>query len=91
MSYQVSLTSLTSSSSSSSSEDNDSDQDYAMITRYFGSSIEYVDKYYFKQPQRTSILSGRAYIEEILNGNDSTCYEMFRVHILVFRHLCYTL
>ena len=43
MSYQASLTSLTSSSSSSSLEDNDSDQDYAMITRYFRSSMEYVD------------------------------------------------
>jgi hypothetical protein len=53
--------------------------------------MEYVDKHYFKQPQRTSILSGCAYIEEILHGNDSTCFEMFRVHIPVFRHLCYTL
>ena len=49
MSYQASFTSLTSSSSSSSSEDSDSDQDYVMITRYFRSSMEYVDKHYFKQ------------------------------------------
>jgi hypothetical protein len=91
MSYQASLTSLTSSSSSSSSEDSDSDQDYVMIIRYFRSSMEYVDKHYFKQQQRTSILSGHAYIEKILNGNDSTCFEMFRVHIPVFCHLCYTL
>jgi hypothetical protein len=69
MSYQASLTSLTSSSSSSSSEDSDSDQDYVMITKYFRSSMEYINKYYFKQPQRTNILSRRA-IEEILNGND---------------------
>jgi hypothetical protein len=88
MSYQASLIS---SSSSSSSEDIDSDQDYEIITRYFRSSMEYVDKHYFKQPQRISILSGRAYIEEILNGHDATCYDLFRVHIPVFRHLCYTL
>jgi hypothetical protein len=82
---------LTCSSSSSSSKDSDSDQDYYMITKYLKTSMEYVDKHYFKQPQRTSILSGRAYIEEILNDNDSTCFEMFRVHIPVFHHLCYTL
>jgi hypothetical protein len=64
MSYQASLTSLTSSSSFSSLEDIDNDQDYVMITKYFKSPIEYVDKHYFKQPQCTSILSGRAYIEE---------------------------
>ena len=52
--------------------------------------MEYIDKYYFKQPQRTNILSRRA-IEEILNGNDSFCFEMFRVHISIFRYLCYTL
>ena len=91
MSYQASLTSLTSSSSSSSSsEDSDSDQDYVMITKYFRSLMEYINKHYFKQPQRTNILSGRA-IKEIFNGNDSTCFEMFRVHIPVFRHLCYIL
>ena len=60
MSYQASLTSLTSSSSSSSSTDSDSDQDYIMITKYFRSSMEYVDKHYFKQLQRTSILSRHA-------------------------------
>ena len=49
MSYQASLISLTSSSSSSSLEDSDNDQDYVMITKYFRSSIEYVDKHYFKQ------------------------------------------
>ena len=90
MSYQASFTSLTSSSSSSSSEDSDSDQDYVMITKYFRSLMEYINKHYFKQPQHTNILSGRA-IEEIFNGNDSTCFEMFHVHIPVFRHLCYTL
>ena len=46
MSYQASLIS---SSSSSSSEDIDSDQDYEIITKYFRSSMEYVDKHYFKQ------------------------------------------
>jgi hypothetical protein len=50
MSYQASPTSLTSSSSSSSSslEDSDSDQNYVIITKYFRSSMEYVDKHYFK-------------------------------------------
>ncbi len=47
ISYQASLTS---SSSSSSSKDSDNDQDYVIITKYFRSSMEYVDKHYFKQP-----------------------------------------
>ena len=48
ISSQASPTSLTSSSSSSSLEDNDSDQNYVIITKYFRSSMEYVDKHYFK-------------------------------------------
>ena len=48
ISSQASPTSLTSSSSSSCLEDNDSDQNYVIITKYFRSSMEYVDKHYFK-------------------------------------------
>ena len=36
----------------------------------------------------TSDHTGHKFIHDILNGNDRRCYDMFRLHIPVFRQLC---
>ncbi|KAK7846224.1 hypothetical protein CFP56_008235 [Quercus suber] len=36
----------------------------------------------------TSILSGRSYVIEILEGNPQVCYNIFRMNKTIFRHLC---
>ena len=36
----------------------------------------------------TSILSGRSYVQEVLEGNSQVCYDIFRMDKTIFRHLC---
>nr|KAJ0190582.1 hypothetical protein LSAT_V11C800418470 [Lactuca sativa] len=39
-------------------------------------------------PCHTSDRTGHMFIYEVLNGHPRRCYEMFRLHVLVFRQLC---
>ncbi|KAI3782587.1 hypothetical protein L2E82_12638 [Cichorium intybus] len=41
-----------------------------------------------KVPCRTSSRTGNIFINEILNGHPRRCYEVFRLHIPVFKMLC---
>ena len=41
-----------------------------------------------KQLMCTSILSGRSYVQEVLEGNSQVCYDIFRMDKTIFRHLC---
>ena len=41
-----------------------------------------------KQPCRTSILRGHDYAIELLNGNDSRCFDCFRMKRITFIRLC---
>lgn len=41
-----------------------------------------------KQPCRTSVLSGREYIIELLNGHPDRIYDSFRMNQCTFRSLC---
>ncbi|KAL0009249.1 hypothetical protein SO802_010751 [Lithocarpus litseifolius] len=36
----------------------------------------------------TSILSGRSYVIEVLEGKPQLCYDIFRMDKTIFRHLC---
>ena len=36
----------------------------------------------------TNILSGKSYVEEVLEGNLQVCYDMFRMDFHIFKHLC---
>ncbi|KAK9987966.1 hypothetical protein SO802_028205 [Lithocarpus litseifolius] len=53
----------------SDSNEYDSDVELGIATTYIQLCIEYVQKYYMKQPMCTSILSGRSYVQEVLEGN----------------------
>ncbi|XP_075483791.1 uncharacterized protein LOC142523944 [Primulina tabacum] len=48
----------------------------------------YVLKYIVKEKCRTSWLSGSQWVAEILNGNETRCFEMFRMRKHVFYKLC---
>ncbi|KAL4362901.1 hypothetical protein GQ457_04G018590 [Hibiscus cannabinus] len=54
--------------------------------------LKYVHDYYNtcipKMPCKTSILDGKAYVMDILSGNPTVCYEMFRMKKHVFLNLC---
>ncbi|KAH9105084.1 hypothetical protein LEN26_014870 [Aphanomyces euteiches] len=40
-----------------------------------------------KSPKRTSILTGQMWVDEVLNGNENTVVEMFRMPLETFRYL----
>ncbi|KAK7857940.1 hypothetical protein CFP56_015196 [Quercus suber] len=66
----------------SDSDAYDSEVELEIATTY------YVQKYYMKRPMCTSILSGRSYVIEVLEGNPQVCYNIFRMDKTIFRHLC---
>ena len=72
----------------SDSDENDSEVELEISTAYVQLCIEYVQKYYMKRPMCTSILSGRSYVIEVLEGNPQVCYDIFYMDKTIFRHLC---
>ena len=57
----------------SDSDEYDSEVELEIATAYVQLCIEYVQKYYMKRPMSTSILSGRSYVIEVLEGNPQVC------------------
>ena len=72
----------------SDSDEYDSEVELEIATAYAQLCIEYVQKYYMKRPMCTSILSGRSYVIEVLEGNPQVCYDIFCMDKTIFRHLC---
>ena len=71
-----------------SSSDDDSVDDNMrdlLMVRYIMASKKFFIK---KIPCRTSMLSGKEYILEILVGNPNKCYEGFWIKPHVFKNLC---
>ena len=52
-----------------------------------GEMYVYMQQHYDKQPMRTSTLTGRAYMDEITEGNPTKCYEMFCMTPELLEHL----
>nr|XP_018627578.1 uncharacterized protein LOC108945806 [Nicotiana tomentosiformis] len=50
--------------------------------------LMYYEKYICKVPCRTSKRTGYIFIQEILHGNETRCYENFRLRKSVFVNLC---
>ena len=73
-----------SSSSSSSSDEDDDDLDMMMFMFLKENTKAFIDRI----PCRTSMLSGKEYVREILCGNPTICYESFRMKPHVFWNLC---
>ena len=53
----------------SDSDEYDSQVELEIATAYVQLCMEYVQKYYMKRPMCTSILSGKSYVIEVLEGN----------------------
>ena len=77
-----------SSMAESDSDEYDSEVELEIAIAYVQLCIEYVQKYYMKRPMCTSILSGRSYVIEVLEGNPQVCYDIFRMDKTIFIHLC---
>ena len=46
-----------------------------------------MQRHYDKQPMRTSVLTDKAYMDEVTEGNPAKCYEMFRITPELLLHL----
>ena len=47
----------------------------------------YMQHHYDKEPMQTSTLTGKAYMDEVIEGNPANCYEMFRMTPELLLHL----
>ena len=65
-----------------------SDVEHEIMLAYVAICIDYVQKHYLKTLMRTSILSGKSYMQETLKGHPQTCYNTIRMDKHVFLHLC---
>ena len=70
------------------SDEYDSEVELEIATTYVQLCIEYVQKNYMKRPMCTSILNGRSYVIEVLEGNPQVCYDIFHIDKTICRHLC---
>ena len=67
---------------------NNSDVKLEIATAYIQLCIEHIQKYHMKHPMCTIILSGKSYVQEVLEGNPQVCYDIFCMDIHIFKHLC---
>ncbi|XP_023895253.2 uncharacterized protein LOC112007179 [Quercus suber] len=84
--------------SSNESEENDDDwpdsefereeeAEFNLVNPLVGEMFTYMQRHYDKQPMRTSALTGKAYMDEVTEGNQAKCYEMFRMTPDLLLHL----
>nr|POF18342.1 hypothetical protein CFP56_65761 [Quercus suber] len=84
--------------SSNESEENDDDwpdsefereeeAEFNLVNPLVGEMFAYMQRHYDKQPMRTSALTGKAYMDEVTEGNQAKCYEMFRMTPDLLLHL----
>ncbi|KAL0539375.1 hypothetical protein IC582_023586 [Cucumis melo] len=64
----------------------DNDDGICILFTLFYMSLHMIQ--YSKQPCRTSALRGHDYVIELLNGNDSRCFDFFRMKRITFIRFC---
>lgn len=75
---------MSDSSDSSSYSDDDDDLDDMMMFAFLKKHENIIDR----TACRTSMLSGKEYVREVMCGHPATCYESFRMRRHVFLNLC---
>ena len=58
-----------------------------LVNPIVGEMYAYMQRHYDKQPMRASTLTGKAYMDEVNEGNAMNCYEMFRMTPELLLHL----
>ncbi|XP_023925094.2 protein ALP1-like [Quercus suber] len=61
--------------------------EFNLVNPIVGEMYAYMQRHYDKQPMRTSALTGKAYMDEVTEGNPAKCYEMFRMTHELLLHL----
>ena len=62
-----------------SKSEREEEVEFNLVNPIVGEMYAYMQQHYDKQPMRTSMLTGRAYMNEIIEGNPAKCFEMFRM------------
>ena len=86
------------SSNDSESDDDDDDwidsdsereeeAEFNLVNPIVGEMYAYMQRHYDKQPMRASALTGKAYMDEVTEGNAMNCYEMFHTIPELLLHL----
>ena len=69
-------------------DDELNDVEHEIMTAYVAIYIDYIQTHYLKTSMCTSILLGKSYVHETLEGHPQICYNTFRMGKHVFLHLC---
>nr|POE95371.1 hypothetical protein CFP56_22632 [Quercus suber] len=68
--------------------DYDSEEDeFWIVFPLVSEMVAYFQRHYDKRPMRTSILSGKDYMDEVGDGNPTNCHDMFCMTLNLFYHL----
>ncbi|KAL0015305.1 hypothetical protein SO802_002374 [Lithocarpus litseifolius] len=72
----------------SGSDHDESDVEFEIAIAYVIQCIDNVQKYYIKSPRCSSILIGKSNVDEVLEENLQVYYDIFRMDVHIFKHLC---
>ena len=67
--------------------ESEEEAEFNLVNPIVGEMYAYMQRHYDKQPMRDSALIGKAYMDEVIEGNPAKCYEMFRMTLELLLHL----
>ena len=70
-----------------SNSEREEEAEFNLVNHIVGEMYAYMQWHYDKQPMRASALTGKAYMDEVTEGNAMKCYEMFRMTPELLLHL----
>ena len=70
-----------------SKSEHEEEVEFNLVNPIVGEMYAYMQQHYDKQPMQTSTLTGKAYMDEIIEGNPAKCFEMFRMTPKLQLHL----
>ena len=70
-----------------SESEREEEAEFNLVNPIVGEMYVYMQQHYDKQPMRTSTLIGRAYMDEVTEGNPAKCYNMFHMKPELLLHL----
>ena len=70
-----------------SDSEREEETEFNLVNLIVGEMYVYMQRHYDKQPMRASTLTGKAYMDEVIEGNAMNCYEMFCMTPELLLHL----
>ena len=70
-----------------SDSEREEEAEFNLVNPIVREMYAYMQRHYDKQPMCASALTGKAYMDEVTQGNAMNCYEMFRMTPELLLHL----